>query len=468
MRLLILAALAFVAAPLFAQDAVTLRPGHPDLMTADLALGDETVSVATAGERRRDLGTISTTVQDDGDTVTLVTNADVPQAGEVYETTAAFAWPSLRPISREWTSRGRTGMTSYDGMTVTGSFGGGDFDPLPFDITLRQAPFLPEALPFVVRALPFAEGYTAVVPTFTAQSRVRDYTLTVTGQEEVTPAGGAPMMAWAVEQTASGTRPPRPRTYYVDPATRTIVRSTQTGTGDALIVSEPVTEEALAALEAEAATPAVELRPGLDRLETAALASGSQDYVIRVVEPVQQDAGTISRTLDVDAVAGTITLTTVQEIAMAGQRVEQTSLAAYPSLEPLSSTTSVSGTTIEVTYGDGNATVVADGETQEVEVQEPVFDAGFLFEIVRTLPYEEGYRGEIHLLAPGQGALAVPVSVGAPTEIDGQTAWPVMTEGGPATAFTFFVDPETREFVRIEQEPQVGVLIYVEPTEGEE
>jgi hypothetical protein len=469
MRLLTLAALAFVAAPLFAQDAVTLRPGHPDLMTADLTLGDETVSITSSGARSRALGTLTTTVQQDGDTVTLRTDADVPQAGQVYDVTATFAWPSLRPISRERSAGGASGMTTYDGATVTGRFArGDDFDALPFDIALRQEPFQPEVLPYIARALPFAEGYTAVVPTFTSETRVRDYTLSVTGMEEVTPTGGEPVMAWAVVQTVEATRAPRPRTYYIDPATRTILRTTTPATGDALIVSEPVTEESLAALEAEAATPAIELRPGLDRLEAGALTSRSESFVIRVVEPVQQEAGTITRTVEIDEAAGTITVTLVQDIAMAGQRVEQTSVAAYPSLAPTTATTAANANTVDVTYGDGTATVVVNGETQEVALEAPVFDGGFLFEIVRALPYEEGYRGEIHILAPGQGATAVPVSVGAPTEIDGQTAWPVETGGGPGTAFVFYVDPETRDFVRIEQEPQPGVLIHVEPTGGEE
>ncbi len=465
MRLLTLAALALLAAPLSAQDAVTLRPGHPDLLTAGLTLGDETVAVTSTGARSRDLGLLTTTVQQDGDTVTLATDADLPQAGQVYDVTATFAWPSLRPISRERSAGGARGTTTYDGTTVTGSYGRGDFAPLAFDITLPQEPFQPEVLPLIARSLPFAEGYTAVVPTFTSESRVRDYTLTVTGMEEVTPASGEPVMAWAVVQTAAATRAPRPRTYYVDPATRAIVRTTTPATGDALVVSEPVTEESLAAMAAE--TPAVDLRPGLDRLDASALTSRAQGFVIRVVEPVQQEAGTITRTVEVDEAAGTVTATLVQDIAMMGQRIEQTSVAAYPSLVPVSGTTSVNGTTVEVTYGEAAATVVIDGETQEVELEGPVFDGGFLFEIVRALPYEEGYRGEIQLLAPGQGVVAVPVSVGAPTEVEGQTAWPVSTGGGPGTAFTFYVTPETRDFVRIEQEPQPGVLIHVDPTEAE-
>ena len=434
-------------------------------MTAGLTLGDETVSITSTGTRSRDLGTLTTTVEEDGGTVTLRTDADLPQAGQVYDVTATFAWPSLRPISRERSAGGSSGMTAYDGTTVTGSYGRGDFEPLAFDITLRQEPFQPEVLPLIARSLPFAEGYTAVVPTFTSESRVRDYTLTVTGMEEVAPAGGAPVMAWAVEQTAAATRAPRPRTYYVDPATRTIVRTTTQGTGDALIVSEPVSEESLAAMAAE--TPAIELRPGLDRLDASAITSRSQDFVIRVVEPVQQEAGTITRTVEVDEAAGTVTVTTVQDISMMGQRVEQTSVAAYPSLVPVSGTTSVNGTSVEVTYGEAVATVVIDGETQEVALDGLVFDGGFLFDIVRALPYEEGYRGEIQMLAPGQGAVVVPVSVDAPTEIDGRTVWPVETGGGPGTAFTFYVAPETREFLRIEQEPQPGVLISVDPTEGE-
>ena len=467
MRLPLLAALALVAAPVLAQDAVTLRPGHPDLQTAGLSLDTETIGVRATGDRARDLGTLTTTARRDGDTVTLETDADVQEAGMVSQTTVTFAWPSLAPATRTYTAGSVTGTTTYDGAHVTGTWKRGDWDPIPFDITLRAPAFQPEVLPVVARSLPFREGYVATVPTFGSESRLREPTLTVVGPEDYTRADGSTVAVWVVEQSGGGNalRGNPDRRHYVDAETRALVASTFTARGSTEIVSEPVTEAALAALEAEAATPTVEIRPGLERLETQMLTSGAQDYVIRVVEPVQQDAGTITRTAEVDAAAGTVTITTVQDISAAGQRIEQTATAAYPSLEPISSTTDLNGTIVEVAYGDGTATVTSGDQTQEVALDGPVFDSAFLFDLVRLLPYEEGYRGEFYVLAPGQGVAAIPVSVGAPTEVDGQTVWPVTTEGGPGTAFTFLVDPETHDFVRIEQEPQVGVLIYVEPAE---
>ena len=81
MRISLLASLlAFVAAPVLAQDAVVLRPGHPDLMTAGLTLDSETIGIRVVEPAPQDLGTVASTVSRDGDVVTIVTEADAPQA----------------------------------------------------------------------------------------------------------------------------------------------------------------------------------------------------------------------------------------------------------------------------------------------------------------------------------------------------------------------------------------------------
>ena len=56
--------------------------------------------------------------------------------------TATMMWPSMQPVMRE--VEGDSDIMRYDGATVTGTWSSGDWDPLPFDITLDAAPFAPE------------------------------------------------------------------------------------------------------------------------------------------------------------------------------------------------------------------------------------------------------------------------------------------------------------------------------------
>ncbi|WP_412061863.1 hypothetical protein [Rubrivirga sp. IMCC45206] len=464
---LALMALAVVAAPAFAQ--VTLRPGHPDLLTAGLSLDTETVRVRVTEPRPTDLGLVATTVERDGDTITMRTNADVPRAGQVYDVTVSMAWPTLAPIMRERSTSGSTGMTRYDGTTVTGTYGRGDWEPLPFDITLPAEVFFPEALPVIARALPFAEGYTATVPTFTSERRIRDYTLTVTGQQDFERADGSTVTAWVVEETSQG-RGSSARKYFVEDGTRILVASTTTAQGNTEVITEPVTEEMLAAMNAE--TPAVELRPGLDRLDLSGLTDYQGDYVVKIVQPIQQDAGTATRRLVVDEAAGTVTLTTTTVIAMAGQRTSETAVAAYPSLAPISVRSDNNGSITDLTYTadavSGTKTEgEADPEPVEMAFEMPAYAGTWVFEIVRLVPFEEGWRGAVHTISSEDGPRETVVTVIGREDVDGVSAWIVEAqapEGGPVE---FAVHPDTREMLRTRLQPQAGVIVDIVPADAE-
>ncbi len=469
MRLpLLAAALALVAAPVLAQDAVVLRPGHPDLMTAGLTIDTETVGLRIVEPRAQDLGTVVSTVSREGDVVTIVTDADAPQAGMAYESTVTLSWPTLAPIMRTRTAGSSTGTTTYDGAHVTGSYGRGDWDPLPFDITLAAPAFQPEAVPLVARALPFRAGYTATVPTFTADTRLRDISLTVVGEEPFTRADGTVAQAWVVEESSTA-RGSSDRRHFVDAETRALIATTTSARGGTSIVSEPVTEASLAALAAQAQTPAVALRPGLDRLAVDALMDYDKAWTVTLVEPQQQDIGTLTRSVVIDREAGTLTMVAETVIAIAGQQTVERSVVAYPSLAPISTRIEAGDSVVDLTY-DGltvTGTRTSDDETVDVDftLDEPFFGPSFAAEAVRLVTLEAGYRGEYHTINPREGAMTIEFAVGEPEEVGGRTAWPVdvVTEGAPDQ--TFSIDAETREVLRVRLRPQVGVVVDIVPAE---
>ena len=469
MRFSPLARLGLLSAALLAtaaQAQTVLSPGHPDLMVSELSLDSHVMAARIAGPPAEAAGTIRHNVSQTGDTVTLVTISDAQRIGRSGEVTTTFMWPSMQPVMRQPAGSDKV-MTRYDGTTVTGTWGQGDWDPIAFDITLDNAAFAPEMLPFVARALPFRAGYTATVPTFTASSRLRDVMMTVEGQESFTTADGSTVSVWAVEEVTPG-RTTRTQRYLIDADTRDLVAITMSMQGTDIVI-EQTTQEAIDAMAAERAMMA-SLRPGDDALAVDALESYSQTYTVKLVQPQQQDIGTQTRTVTVDRDEGTVTIEGTTEIAIAGQRSTETLVMAYPSLQPLRSRTEANDVVTNLTYNDDGVIrrrTPTDDESPDYEraLEEPVFDPSSLFEIARLVPFEEGYQASFETFN-AEGMMSIPVTVTGQDEIDGTAVWMVRAapEGAPPTDFA--VDAETRELVRITLSPQPGVVIHFVPTDG--
>ena len=471
-RLSLLALAALVAAPLAqAQpdaEPVMLRPGHPALMTQALTFDSHVESVRVTEPSIQDIGLITHDVSREGDTVTMNVSSNVPAAGDVAETSVVFDATTLAPVSRQRTTRGSSVSTRYDGVHVTGTWSRGEWAPLPFDITLRNPAFAPEAIPLIARALPLEAGYRATAHTFDATDRLREVTLTVIGQEEFMRADGSMTMPYVVEATVVATRGGGTRRYFVDGDTRALVGvsfSPQSGT---TVVTEPTSDEALAAME-EANALGEPLRPGSDQLMTDALTSYSQSMTIKLVQPQQQDIGTSTRTLTIDEAAGTATLETTLEIAIAGQRQTETTVVEYPSLRPISSEGDANGTVTSLEYSATGVTGTrepagdnGDG-TIDLSFDEPIFDSSWLFEVVRLLPFEEGYKAAFQTVSTADGETALNLTVMEQEEIDGRMSWKVQAQPEEGPAQVFYVDAETRMLTRIELIPQVGVVIQFVP-----
>lgn len=450
-----------------AQAQTVLTPGHPDLMTAGLALDSQIMAVRIAGPPAEDAGTMRYAVARDGGTVTLVTTADARRIGQEGEMTTTFAWPSLRPILRQPAEDAAQNTTRYDGARVSGAYSRGEWAPLPFDITLESAPFQPEALPFVARALPFRAGYTGTVPTFTAGNRLREYTMTVVGQEDFERADGTTASTWVVEQEGEG-RGARTERYFVDATTRDLVATSYTNQGTTVVI-EPTTQEALD-MAAQARSMMTALRPGSDALAVDALQSYSQSYVVKLVQPQQQDIGTQSRTITVDRAAGTVTVVDSTEVPLAGQKTSSTLVMAYPSLLPLSSRSENGDVVTNLTYNDDGVIrrqTPTDDESPDYEraFEEPIFDPSALFEVVRLLPFADGYTAALQSF-DSDGPTRIVLAVTGRDEVEGQSVWLVTATPDGTPPFEFAIDAATRELVRIKIAPQPGVEIEFVRADG--
>ena len=452
---------ALLAAPsALAQD---VDPARLDL--AAVTPTSRTLDVLVTGDAPQSLGTITEAVALDGGVLTVVAHADVPQAGDPRTDSTRLAWPSLTPLSDHFEAGDEVGEAAYADGGVAGSFGKPGA-ALPFSFDLATPRYPAAALPFIVQALPFEDGLTVTVPTFSAKERFREATLTVEGREDAERPDGSTVSAWVVRQVGgSGIAGQFPQRHLVDPETRQILRTTfeVQGMRIALVPTTPEAQAARAAEAAAARAAATSLRPGSDALATDALRSSESDLVVRVVQPVQQDAGTVTRNVVVDEAAGTVTMTTETVIAMAGQHQQATYVAAYPTLAPLSLREDDGEDVKELAFAEGRVTGTDEGRAIDVAIDAPVFVNAWQPVLVTLLPFAEGYSAVLHGYSTADGVVETLLTVTGQEDVSGRTAWVVTAQREGNPTLTFRVDAETRELLTYGLSPQPGVQIEFAP-----
>ncbi|MEM0962699.1 MAG: hypothetical protein AAGK21_09210 [Bacteroidota bacterium] len=466
----LVAALASAAA---AQDAVRLSPGHPDL--ASVPIEDHVLAVYDGGPGGQLLGSVTRTVTalSDG-TVGVLTDANAPRAGLTSRDSAVYR-PDLTPLviahDRGIAGRGRMAIT---GTNVSGEHRTRDQRTSSFDIDLSEVPFDPTSMLLIARSLPLEAGYTATVPTFSPISRVRDVTLTVVGEENVTGIDGESRMAWVIQEghgTSGGRQEVSTsdlaRRFFVDGETRELVQTTLALRRGVTITLVPATADQLGP-----AGDIASIQPGTAPLDVSRLTSYDRRYQIRIVEPTEQDFGTTSRQLTVDEDAGRATLVVTTELSMtAGVTVRDSSVAFWPSLRPISRTITRQGSRVEIVFSDGrlertvSGSTVEPNETSTIELDSPAFDENWVGELVRTLPLEDGYRTSIRAVGLDGSLKQVLVSVEA-RQVAGRSdrVWTVRTTSDDGRELTYDIADSTREVLRMGRSPQVGLLIDIAPT----
>lgn len=471
MRLLALSLL-LASTTASAQDTV-LTPGHPDLDVAALTLSDVTQDVRMMEPQPNALGLNYETVQLDGDVLTLVSRSDIALQGGLRVDSTRLAWPSLALISQTLVqANGRGSAMAEDGQLV-GAFGreGAEAE---FAFPRTEPVFSAASLPYVVRALPLDQtGYEAEVTVFSPDSRFKDTYLTVGDMETVTLSGGREVEAIAVAQAGG---PGGAQTHYVDPTTREIVRTIVRAQGMVIHVTS-VSEDELAEIEAANAAERAAAEAAAQAAAANAITPGSEALVavqpqnvtmnVLLIEPQEQDLGTITITETLSD--GRLTLTSDVQIPAAGQNQQDTTIVAHPSLMPLSRVEVKPGEVERASFENGQmmGTVTAGEDVTTVEAAlDGAFGPGITNHLVRTLPFAEDYLTSFRQI-DGDGDISMSVlrvtgqSTYTTPSGSERTVWTIVEteEGNPD--YTYLVDAETRELLRIEFAPQPGVKLAI-------
>ncbi|WP_412068839.1 hypothetical protein [Rubrivirga sp. IMCC43871] len=236
---------------------------------------------------------------------------------------------------------------------------------------------------------------------------------------------------------------------------------------------------ALAALLA--AVPAlaqdtVVLAPGHADLATAAVTVRDVTLDVRIVQPSVQSLGTISETVTQHD-DGTVTVMRAIDLSMPGgngQSERDTTRFAWPSLAPVSyASTDLNGGDREQvrfdglrmtgSYGDNGATPLAF----DLSAESPVFGPGSIALIARAVPLREGYTATAPTFSGEHRFRDAAIEVVGredATRRDGSTvsAFVVESSVGGRTQ-RYFVDPETRDLLKMTVAPAPGYLVEATP-----
>ena len=217
----------------------------------------------------------------------------------------------------------------------------------------------------------------------------------------------------------------------------------------------------------------VTLRPGDPSLVTDWIAPGTRVTTLKLVQPVQQDVGTSTDTYTVEG-DEVVKVTTVS-VPMQGMNQTDTVAAEAGTLAPRRHASTGGQAEVSLEFMDEGVVGMVtpktgDPTTVMVMTDEPVFDGAWTSEIVRSLPFAEGYVAKVPMYTREMGdeAFEVVVSVTGQETVEtaagDRTGWAVDAQMGPVT-MTFVVDAETRDLLVTRMSPQPGVQIEMVPSE---
>ena len=212
------------------------------------------------------------------------------------------------------------------------------------------------------------------------------------------------------------------------------------------------------------------LRPGDATLVTDWMASGATTTTMKLVQPMQQDVGTSTDTYTVGD--GTVTKVTTLSVPMQGMNQRDSVVVMAGTLAPLTHNSSGGRNEVSLEFMDegvvGLMTPTSGEATTVMAMTDaPVFDGAWTAEIIRSLPFAEGYVAKVALFmaeASADEETEIVVAVTGQETVNERLGWTVDADLGPFT-MTYVVDAETRDLLVTRMAPQPGVAIEMVPSE---
>ena len=194
-----------------------ITPGDASLIEIEPQSATYVVLLTQPAEQ--ELGSLVITETVENGQLTLTSDIQIPAAGQNQQDETVVASSTLEPISRSQTTpQGSHQLAFADGrMTGTVTEGG---ETTEVDAEVGSA-FGPGVSRFLIRSLPFAEGYATSFTQISSDGEVSPSFITVTGQESYTKPDGSETTVWVVVETEDDAPA---YTYTIDTETRELYK----------------------------------------------------------------------------------------------------------------------------------------------------------------------------------------------------------------------------------------------------
>lgn len=221
------------------------------------------------------------------------------------------------------------------------------------------------------------------------------------------------------------------------------------------------------ASSAQAPADTLVLRPGDPTLVTDWMTSRAETTTMKLVQPMQQNVGTSTDTYTV--AGGRVVKVSVMSVPMQGMNQRDSVVVMAGTLAPLTHNSSGGQATVSLEFMDEGVVGLktprtGPATTVMVMTDAPVFDGAWTSEIIRSLPFAQGYVAKVALFMAEMGdeASEIVVSVTGQETVNQRLGWTVDADLGPFS-MTYVVDAETRALLITRMSPQPGVAIEMVP-----
>lgn len=206
-------------------------------------------------------------------------------------------------------------------------------------------------------------------------------------------------------------------------------------------------------------------------LVTDWITPGTTTWTMKLVQPMQQTVGTMTREITIEG--ADVVRTSTLEVPMQGMSQTDVVRADAATLTPREhrSTGGMADVSLEfMAEGVVGTQTPRDGATETIMemTDAPVFDGAWASEIAQSLPLVEGLVARIPIYSAQGGLTQVVAAVVGQEEVataaGPRTAWTVDLDMGQMTVTTV-IDAETRQALVTRFAPQPGVLIEIVPAD---
>lgn len=216
------------------------------------------------------------------------------------------------------------------------------------------------------------------------------------------------------------------------------------------------------------ATPAlaqdapVVVTPGGSALDMSWLMPIEATYVVRIIEPMQMDAGTVTEQTTI--ADGVVTRVTTLAIPMQNLSMTDSLRADAATLAPLTHHSTGGPSVLSLEFSPEGVVGMAGGEAVVVPLDAPAFDAAWIGEIAQSLPFAEGYVATVSAYDGRSGVVTYTITVRGQEEASGaagpEPAWIVEAASDAGTA-TYAISQASRQTLRTRFSPQPGVTLEI-------